>query len=81
MVDSLVKKLDTFLFVSNVVVFVLVPLDFAYIAGILQLPSDYLTLVNLIGVAVTMIAFRYKRKIRLSKEAKVVKPASKSESS
>jgi hypothetical protein len=70
----LVTRTEAFLFASNVVVFILVPIDIAFLAGFFSLPGDYLFLANLIGVAVTLVAFRVKRRIRMGNEAKAVKP-------
>lgn len=74
-------KIEIFLFLSNVVVFVLVPIDVAFLAGFFELPGDYLLLVNLIGVAMTLMAFRYKRRIRIVNEAKARKSEAKTEPS
>jgi divalent metal cation (Fe/Co/Zn/Cd) transporter len=73
--------MEIFLFLSNLVVFILVPLDIAYLAGFFEPPGSYLLLVNLIGVAITLITFRYKMRIRKNKEAKAVKPEVKAETS
>jgi len=69
----LVTRTEAFLFASNVVVFILVPIDIAFLAGFFALPGNYLFLANLIGVAITLIAFRVKRRIRMGNEAKAVK--------
>ncbi len=35
-------RMEAFLFLSNLVVFVLVPIDIAFLAGFFELPGDYL---------------------------------------
>jgi hypothetical protein len=77
----LTTRIEAFLFLSNVVVFVLVPIDIAFLAGFLELPGDYLLLINLIGLAITLMAFRVKRRIRMGNEANVVKSEMKAEPS
>ncbi len=64
------SKMELFLFLSNLIVFILVPIDIAYLSGILESNGSYLVLINLIGVATTLIAFRYKRIIKRGKAAK-----------
>ena len=66
-------RMEAFLFLSNLVVFVLVPIDIAFLAGFFELPGDYLILVNLLGVAITLIAFRIKRRIRMGNEVRAGK--------
>ena len=63
-------KIETFLFISNVIVFILVPIDIAILAGFFKLPGDYLFIANLVGVAITLVAFRVKKGIRMGREAK-----------
>ena len=77
----MVTRTEAFLLLSNVAVFILVPIDIAFLAGFFELPGDYLFLVNLFGVALTLVAFRIKRRIRMENEARAERPVVKAESS
>jgi len=63
----LVTRMETFLFITNMLVIVLAPLDLAFLAGLIEPDLQTLTIVNLAVVVVSYISYRYKKRIRVEK--------------
>ena len=63
----MVTRMETFLFITNMLVIVLAPLDLAFLAGLIEPDLQTLTIVNLAVVVVSYISYRYKKRIRVEK--------------
>lgn len=62
-----VTRIEAFIFIANMLVVVLAPLDLAVLAGLIEPDLQTLTVVNLAVVAVSYISYRYKKRIRVEK--------------